>query len=190
MSIPASSCSFTASSVASRLASSSSAPVCFQAGQSLLVSASQAGLGRLPAIVVSSIGVSLIWPPFGRTFWPPFWAGTGLPRSADAAGNRDRTGQSRAMMWQDAPVQAIHHFESPGFTIRNHCLTVFAITPAGVGPHIVDRRPRTHHARKSLASDGKRRHCPRRAADRKREGDGLNGVQYHRWLPGGRFGLH
>jgi hypothetical protein len=88
------------------------------------------------------------------------------------------------MMWQDARVQAIHHFESPGFPIRNHCQTVSTIILAGVGPHIVERRPRTHHARKSLASDGLRRHYPRRAAARAGEGDGLNGVQYHRWLPG------
>ena len=36
----------------------SAAPVCRHSGQSLFVSASHAGLGRLPAIVVSSIGGS------------------------------------------------------------------------------------------------------------------------------------
>ncbi len=56
MSRPASSCSFSHSSVASRLAFARSAPCAFHAGHSLLVSASQKGLGRLPAIVVSNMG--------------------------------------------------------------------------------------------------------------------------------------
>src|SRR4051812_22027697 len=55
MSMPASSCSFSHSNVASRLAFSRSAPSARQVGQSLFVSASQPGLGRLPAMVVSSI---------------------------------------------------------------------------------------------------------------------------------------
>ena len=50
MSIPASSCSFTASSVASSLACARSAPASRHCGQSLSGSASQEGFGRLPAM--------------------------------------------------------------------------------------------------------------------------------------------
>src|SRR6185369_16814341 len=55
MSMPASSCSFSQRSVASRLARASSSPLWRQVGQSLFVSASQPGLGRLPAMVVLNI---------------------------------------------------------------------------------------------------------------------------------------
>src|ERR1051326_9606808 len=55
MSMPASSCSLRTSSVASRLAAARSSPASRHAGQSLSGSASQKGLGRLPAIVVSNI---------------------------------------------------------------------------------------------------------------------------------------
>ena len=55
MSMPASSCSFSHSSVASRFAFSSSAPSARHAGHSLSVSASQPGFGKLPAIVVSNM---------------------------------------------------------------------------------------------------------------------------------------
>src|SRR5260221_219153 len=61
MSMPASSCSFSQSSVASRFAFSRSAPCARQVGQSLLVSASQPGFGRLPAMVVLSIAILLAW---------------------------------------------------------------------------------------------------------------------------------
>src|SRR5499426_1120371 len=56
-SMPQSSCSFSASSVASRLASASAAPVARQGGHNLLGSASQAGFGRLPAMVVAKSGM-------------------------------------------------------------------------------------------------------------------------------------
>jgi hypothetical protein len=59
ISTPASSCSFTASMVASRLARASSSPFDFQGAQSVLGSASHSGLGREPAIVVgNSMGAS------------------------------------------------------------------------------------------------------------------------------------
>ena len=51
----ASSCSFTASTVASIFPAASAAPSSFQAGQSFSGSASQSGFGRLPATVVSSM---------------------------------------------------------------------------------------------------------------------------------------
>src|SRR5882762_6808286 len=54
MSTPASSCSFTASMVASRLARSSSAPEDFQGAHSTLGSASHSGFGSEPAIVVGN----------------------------------------------------------------------------------------------------------------------------------------
>ena len=53
--MPAASCSFSQTSAASRLARSSSAPSSRHAGQSFSGSASHAGFGRLPAMVVSSI---------------------------------------------------------------------------------------------------------------------------------------
>ena len=49
---PASSCALIHSNVASALACLSSSPSAFHCGQSLLVSDSQAGLGKLPAIAV------------------------------------------------------------------------------------------------------------------------------------------
>src|SRR5262245_37406164 len=55
MSMPASSCCLSHSSVASRLARSSSAPEPRHAGHSFFGSASHSGLGRLPAMVVFSI---------------------------------------------------------------------------------------------------------------------------------------
>src|SRR5256885_16075043 len=58
MSSPASSCALSQRSVASRFACSSSSPVARQVGQSFFGSASQAGLGKLPAIVVFSISCS------------------------------------------------------------------------------------------------------------------------------------
>src|SRR5688572_26673672 len=58
MSTPASSCSFSQSSVASRFACSSSAPCTRHAGHSFPVSASHAGLGRLPAMVVLNMSGS------------------------------------------------------------------------------------------------------------------------------------
>src|SRR5215208_2421012 len=59
ISTPASSCSFTASMVASRLARASSSPFDFQGAQSVFGSASHSGLGREPAIVVgNSMGAS------------------------------------------------------------------------------------------------------------------------------------
>src|ERR1700733_12842038 len=54
MSTPASSCSFTASTVASRLARTSSEPSDFQGAHSVLGSASHSGLGSEPAIVVGN----------------------------------------------------------------------------------------------------------------------------------------
>src|ERR1700733_2330499 len=57
--MPASSCSFTASNVASRLARASSSPLDFQGAHSVLGSASHSGLGSEPAIVVgNSMGAS------------------------------------------------------------------------------------------------------------------------------------
>src|SRR5438552_2583898 len=59
ISTPASSCSFTASMVASRLARASSSPFDFQGAHSVLGSASHSGFGREPAIVVgNSMGAS------------------------------------------------------------------------------------------------------------------------------------
>src|SRR5215212_8518041 len=59
ISTPASSCSFTASMVASRLARASSSPFDFQGAQSVFGSASHSGLGREPAMVVgNSMGAS------------------------------------------------------------------------------------------------------------------------------------
>src|ERR1700676_3918164 len=59
MSTPASSCSFTASMVASRLARASSAPDDFHGAHSVLGSASHSGFGSEPAIVVgNSMSVS------------------------------------------------------------------------------------------------------------------------------------
>src|SRR5215472_6698805 len=55
MSMPTSSCTLRARRVASRLASSSSEPASRQGAQSRLGSASQVGLGRLPAMVVSNM---------------------------------------------------------------------------------------------------------------------------------------
>ena len=55
MSIPASSCSFTANTVASRFASARASPSTRHGAHSTRGSASQDGFGRLPAIVVSSI---------------------------------------------------------------------------------------------------------------------------------------
>src|SRR4051812_8381642 len=61
MSTPASSCSFTASMVASRFARASSAPSDFQGAHSTLGSASHSGFGSEPAIVVgNSMGVPLV----------------------------------------------------------------------------------------------------------------------------------
>src|SRR3984957_7331576 len=54
MSTPASSCSFTASMVASRLARASSEPSDFQGAHSVLGSASHSGFGSEPAIVVGN----------------------------------------------------------------------------------------------------------------------------------------
>src|ERR1700723_4560834 len=54
MSTPAFSCSFTASSVASRLARASSSPLDFQGAHSVLGSASHSGFGKEPAIVVGN----------------------------------------------------------------------------------------------------------------------------------------
>ncbi len=56
---PACSCSLSQSSVASRLAAESSAPCARHGAQSLFGSASQAGFGRLPAMVVSNMAFSL-----------------------------------------------------------------------------------------------------------------------------------
>src|SRR6185369_3113578 len=53
--MPASSCTLSQSKVASALARSSSAPLDFHSGHSFSVSASQEGLGRLPAMAVSNI---------------------------------------------------------------------------------------------------------------------------------------
>src|SRR5216683_5433649 len=55
ISMPASSCSLSASNVASRLASSNSAPLRSQGAQSMRGLASQEGFGKEPAIVVSSM---------------------------------------------------------------------------------------------------------------------------------------
>ena len=55
MSIPASSCSFSVSNVASRLASASSSPVRRHGAHSIRGWASQAGFGMEPAMVVSNI---------------------------------------------------------------------------------------------------------------------------------------
>src|SRR5258706_13381319 len=55
MSMPASSCSLSARMVASRLASASAWPVCCQGAHRTRGVASHAGLGKLPAIVVSSM---------------------------------------------------------------------------------------------------------------------------------------
>src|SRR5215813_4289029 len=57
MSTPASSCNFTASMVASRLARANSSPLDFQGAHSMFGSASHSGFGSEPAIVVgNSIG--------------------------------------------------------------------------------------------------------------------------------------
>src|SRR5262249_33632008 len=57
--MPASSCSFSTRSVASRLARASSAPVDFHGAQSMFGSASHSGFGNEPAIVVgNSMGAS------------------------------------------------------------------------------------------------------------------------------------
>src|SRR5438105_3080435 len=59
MSMPASSCSFSASMVASRLARASASPDDFQGAHSVLGSASHSGFGSEPAIVVgNSMSVS------------------------------------------------------------------------------------------------------------------------------------
>src|SRR5665213_2179027 len=65
--MPMSSCSLSASTVASRLAASSAAPSGTQGAHSIFGLASQAGFGRLPAIVVSS----MFWFPPGRKFLDP-----------------------------------------------------------------------------------------------------------------------
>jgi hypothetical protein len=57
-SMPASSCSFSDSSVASSLPAANSSPASRHCGHSLLGSASQDGFGRLPAMVVGNIGGS------------------------------------------------------------------------------------------------------------------------------------
>src|SRR6478752_1335182 len=69
ISTPASSCSFIANMVASRLARASSAPVDFQGAQSMLGSASHSGFGKEPAIVVgnSMLGLSLRGFSIGRS---------------------------------------------------------------------------------------------------------------------------
>src|SRR5689334_17081605 len=59
MSMPASSCTLTASSVASRLARASSSPLAFHGAHSMFGSASHSGFGSEPAIVVgNSMGAS------------------------------------------------------------------------------------------------------------------------------------
>src|SRR5438128_10689911 len=61
ISTPASSCSFTASMVASRLARASASPSDFHGAHSTLGSASHSGFGSEPAIVVgNSMGVPLV----------------------------------------------------------------------------------------------------------------------------------
>jgi hypothetical protein len=55
MSMPAASCSLSATSTASRLASASSGPDRFQGAHSMRGFASHDGLGRLPAMVVKSM---------------------------------------------------------------------------------------------------------------------------------------
>src|ERR1700758_1438368 len=54
MSTPASSCSFTASMVASRLARASPSPLAFHGAHSMFGSASHSGFGSEPAIVVGN----------------------------------------------------------------------------------------------------------------------------------------
>src|SRR3954470_17406443 len=66
VSMPASSCSLSASKVASALAAASSSPESFHCGHSLLVSASHDGFGRLPAMVVPNmrfLGSASLWLP-------------------------------------------------------------------------------------------------------------------------------
>jgi hypothetical protein len=59
MSTPASSCSFSANSVASRLARTNSAPEDFHGAHNVLGSASHSGFGSEPAIVVGNSMVDL-----------------------------------------------------------------------------------------------------------------------------------
>src|SRR5580704_3481724 len=69
ISTPASSCSFSQSSVASRLARASSSPCDFHGAHNLLGSASHSGFGKEPAIVVgNSISAS-----------PGFWLSVSVP---------------------------------------------------------------------------------------------------------------
>ena len=84
--MPASSCSLSQTSAASRLACSSSAPSCRQAAQSFSGSASQDGFGRLPAMVVSSMA-----PPRSARFPDPrFDAAPRDHGTSHAGGQRSR----------------------------------------------------------------------------------------------------
>src|SRR4051794_28661164 len=107
MSTPASSCSLTANSVASRLARASSAPLDFQGAHSVLGSASHSGFGSEPAIVVGkSIDMSpgfLIWA-LSATTWARGtyglrrgWPGQARPR------RRNQTAQRESAYVMDAP---------------------------------------------------------------------------------------
>src|SRR5436190_7577642 len=98
MSTPASSCSFTASRVASRLARTSSSPDDFHGAHSLLGSASHSGFGSEPAIVVgNSMGVLPEVLGFGRYLPCPGRGvhGIGAPRNAKVgSANLHRPGEA------------------------------------------------------------------------------------------------
>src|SRR5579862_9968204 len=148
LSMPASSCSLMASSVASSLAASSSSPCKRHCGHSLFGSASHAGFGRLPAIVVGNSTVFL------------------------AAGSGDRRGGGRAPIINPIVVPqqacAAHHAHRG---IANHAAQpaeVITLPVAGRQPLHFARSRSPHdaiglerflgvvgHLRKALRRDGR-----------------------------------
>src|SRR5512136_1791103 len=90
MSTPASSCSFSTSKVASRLARVSSSPFDFQGAQSVLGSASHSGFGKEPAIVVGNSMRGL----------PGFWLSVSLPcLMVEVQNNESRPRRAMVAAW-------------------------------------------------------------------------------------------
>src|SRR5690606_7357510 len=114
--MPASSCSLIQISAASRLAWSRSLPSSFHFGQSFSVSASQAGFGRLPAMVA---GKSIIVPPSSISPYQENRASPIIPEC-----------MAPWSVYHDAPdrLALVHEIESP----------VDLVEAQPVGDHRVD----------------------------------------------------
>src|SRR5919198_2475583 len=106
MSMPQSSCSLGGSRVASRLASSSAGPAARHGGHNLFGSASKAGLGKLPAIVVVNSGMlNVILASGGRPAIEPIVARK-QPLAADGAEREGAQKRARSAQLVDEPVAA------------------------------------------------------------------------------------